>query len=283
MWTRWTTWARCGLLAPLLVLGCASDRTLTTRCGDGVHEAGEVCLGPEVIEYELDFEVHALRAADFTGDSVGDLLILGVGPPALTGILMIGDETSPLLETRDPLVSGCSAHPVTGSLNPDAITDLLVAACEPALIVFHGSASGQFELGPILEVPAATRTSSLHDADSDGIDDLLILGGRPQEIASLSVLPGTGEGNFGVGIRTDIHAPAIPNYNPNAMALTDLDSDGLTDVILVESERTGGLAIARGQPGGSFATPEPIAPNLAVRAMTLADLDEDGRQDLIVA
>ncbi len=269
------------LLGLLALASCASDRTLSTRCGDGVYERGEVCLGPKTVEFQIPFEVHALRVADFTGDQVGDLLVLGVGDMGLTSSMFLGDKVSPLVEQRDPLVSGCSAHPVTGSLDPDDITDLLVAACEPALIVFHGSSSGQFELGEVFDVPAATRTSSLRDVDDDGIDDLVILGGMPEETSSLSVLPGTGDGTFGTGVRTDLTADV--SYSPRSMALTDLDGDGHTDAILMHAERPAGLMIARGQPGGSFSALEPLASDLTPRSMTLADLDEDGWDDLIVA
>ncbi len=254
---------------------------MTTRCGDGVHERGELCLGPQIKEYTVDFEVHALRVADFTGDDVGDLLIMGVNEAGITGSLFLGDGVSPLLEQRDPLVSGCSAHPVTGSLSPDGITDLLVAACEPALIVFHGSSTGAFELGPVLEVPAATRTSSLRDLNGDGLDDLIVLGGMPEETSSLSVLPGLGDGAFGPGVRTDLTGD--PGYNPRGMALTDLDGDGLTDVILMHAEQAAGLKVARGQPGGTFAALEPLESGITPRAMTVADLDDDGWDDILVA
>jgi hypothetical protein len=101
--------------------------------------------------------------------------------------------------------------------------------------------------------------------------------------ATVSVLPGDGEGSFGVA------QSCAAGAEPNAIAAADFDGDGDTD-LAVTSSGTDELVVLLGDGRGAFVAGRPILvhslpfsspPFIAPGGIVAADLDLDGRPDLL--
>ena len=127
-------------------------------------------------------------------------------------------------------------------------------------------------------LPSAVRAADLNE---DGIQDLVVAN---YGTSTLSVL--LGNGTAGVGDGT-FAAPTscATGTNPGSLAFTDVDDDGILDVV-VGLEGQSALAIHHGQGAGgagdgSLSAPDLITLPMAAKAIAIADLDEDGYEDLI--
>lgn len=274
------------LVLGLVPLGCV-DRAIHDRiCGDGRRSAGELCLGQgERREVAVEgLAPLALRVADFDGDGHADVMVLGLSPAGgVAASTWPGDGEGDLRAPLDPRVTGCSAHPVPGSIDDDAITDLLVDDCAPSMSLFRGTASGVFEPAVTVATGVTTSSSALLDLDADGLREVVVLGPDPNGLVTLSVaerLPTTG---FAPPVLSPVVGPPV-DFQPTGFGVLDLDGDPLPDLLLVHGGRPEGLALATGEPGLRF-SPATLAapPGLRLDGASVRDLDGDGRVEVLVA
>ncbi len=268
-----------GVLALLPVaLGACVSRVLPARqCGDGHTVAGEACFDDTAIELSVAYTPLALRVADFDGDTVPDVLLLGVDAAgAVTATMHQGQGDGTLAPSRDAGVIGCSAHPALGDANGDGAVDLLVDACDDTMLVYLADGSGGFSAPRIVDVDLATQTSAIADVDHDGTGDVVALGLQGEQVA-LAWARGTATGFEAP--RVTVLATAGDPGAPTGFSLGALDDDGYDDALL--SHATDAPAeIARGGPegfGAREAAPQlPVATGIAV-----LDLDGNGARELL--
>lgn len=283
-----TTTARIvtGLSLFVLAAGGCVERVIYElgRCGDGVLEPGEICLGQGeqsalVIE---GIEGLLLRAADFDGDAHLDLMVLGTEPGgAVRARLWRGRGDGTFEAALDPEAQGCSAYAVAGDADGDAATDLLVADCGPSMSLLLGRPTGV--LAPPVTVPTGleTRSSALLDLDDDDRREVVVLGTDLAGAPHLAVVERRPDGAFDPSVLSPLPPPSS-GFDPSGLGILDLDRDDRFDALLVHSGRPGGLALARGEPGLRFGTPQPVGPPSLVANTTLVrDLDGDGSTDVL--
>jgi hypothetical protein len=266
--------------------GCVDRAIHEGICGDGRLSRGEVCLGEgDRSTLTIDsLAPLALRVADFHGDGPPDLMVLGTDPAgAVIARLWRGDGEGGFFPPLDPGVFGCSAHPVPGSIDGDAITDLLVADCAPSMSAFRGTATGTFEAPVSVYTGVTTLGSGLLDLDADGLHEVVVLGLTPDGLVAISVVERdpTG-GGFGLPVTT-LMVASDPGFVPSSFSVLDADGDPHPDLLVVHSGNPAGLGIAHGQPGFRF-DPPVILPPIAVvpDGATARDLDGDGRDEVLV-
>jgi len=274
-------WASLG--APACVERVIYDQV----CGDGRRSAGELCLGaaPSFSLRVDDLDLLSLRAADFDGDGSPDLLVMGIDAAsgAVAGRLWRGDGTGDLLGPIDPGVTGCSAYPVPGSIDDDAIDDLLVDDCGDTVSLFRGTSSGVFEPALTVFTGAQTISSGLLDLDADGQREVVLHG-----IASGGPVLTVTERELGGAFAPPVVSPilgfpaALP---PDGFGgIFGFDGDSNPDALLVQGGQPEGIFVARGQPGLSFGVAEPVAPpGLTAAWATARDLDGNGRDEVLAA
>ncbi len=127
-------------------------------------------------------------------------------------------------------------------------------------------------------LPSAIRSADLNE---DGIQDLVVANFGAH---TLSVMLGLG--TAGVGNGTFAAPVSVPTgANPNSLAFTDVDDDGILDVVVGLDAQTD-LAIHRGLGtagvgDGTLDAATFVPLPMAARSVAIADLDEDGYEDLI--
>jgi hypothetical protein len=200
----------------------------------------------------------AVAAASFDIDRDGDLDVLSAGSAGVVAI--------------DVDVAGISTAPLTdASLNVTAFAASVVDVARGASVLF-GTAPGDWALlndSGVTETLAAAfapaRAIGAVDIDDDG--DVDSLGVFPQ----LAVRLNQG-GSFVAG-------PATPTTTANAVALAvaDVDNDGLLDVIIAGDE----IDIVSLQP--TMALTGTLTCAGPATDVTVADVDHDGHADLLAA
>lgn len=265
---------RCRPIALALALGCVGlvgcneDRVVVRLCDDGFLDPDQVCLGGDPRTYPIGVDPVALRSADFDDDGLDDVLIAGIDVDGVAGELRLSDGAS-LGERSDAQIYGCSAHPVTGDVDGDPHVDLLLATCEPTLLLFHGTAAGGFTGPEVVAIPTTPKIAALVDLEGDGDDDLCVLG----DDDTLYVLMAEAPGVYIAGPAT-----ALAGLQPLGFALVAVDGDRQADLVLLGA---GGLHLARGLSDGSFAPIVEVGGPEAPIGLSAADIDADGSIDLL--
>jgi len=90
--------------------------------------------------------------------------------------------------------------------------------------VLLGNGDGTFTVGTNLDLHAWGSPVQLADVNGDGKLDLLMSGNNSQNVASLNILLGNGDGTFQAPISF-----AIPPANFATFGVADFNGDGLLD------------------------------------------------------
>ena len=248
-------------------------------CGSGAACAVGLCDKPPPVQISL-----AVVAADFTGDGHVDVArpeATGIAEPGFVGVLLhvaaSGRGYAPEVRYAvDKNPYGIAAADLDG----DGLSDLITtsfSADSVSVLLNSRSHPGSFGAPTNL---AAKFVSSVAAADMDG-------DGRPDLVIAANPLllavqqPGQ-PGVFAV--------PAPLYVNPSgktfgAVALGDLDGDGLTDVVVADDDGVKVLFHAPQATDTQITVAALIFSNTRVGespAVAIADIDGDGRNDLVI-
>lgn len=264
--------------------GTANNQAVAVKLGLGDGSFGP-SLGISTHDSMQDPDDAAV--ADFDGDGALDVIVHRGIEPFLSGRMMLifgngdGSFDTPVIVV--PFVGMDAAHHgrvQAGDVNGDGLTDIVYTTGHGSPVLL-GQGGGAFAFGPCAGAGCgilAERDFVLADVDDDGRDDA---------ITNQRVLLAQADGSFAP-------AQAFPAaFVPFAVAVGDLDGDGLDDVVLgrngISAETgtastLGDVAVLRGHGDGSFGAPGPIVSHVPQpRHLTLADIDEDGRLDVVAA
>lgn len=235
-------------------------------------------------QYPLLGNTHT--AADFNGDGRPDLA--GSGADVVSVMLGNGNGT---FQTKIDFPVAAPPQSVTaGDFNSDGRVDVVAALNDPeiGLALLTGTGTGSFNPPTYFpntsgfDSPAIAAT----DLNGDGRLDLVVMHGiaaftAPIRVArSITVLLGNGNGTFQTPSEVDV------GTGPMAMAVVDLNRDGIKDVAIGGGNTE--LSILLGVGNGTFVR-QPVVTLVpggdsfsACNDIGVGDLNRDGIQDLVV-
>jgi hypothetical protein len=219
-----------------------------------------------------------MATGDADGDGVADAVVTGDG-----GVqLLRGDGTGGFAETwrdADEGVRRVRLADVDGDGTPDLLT--LHAT---SLSVRRGDGAGAFGAPEPFAMENGAADFAVVDADEDGVPDLVTVHGDgiANRVSVRRGLPAGSAGTIEFAAPWYAPLPAIPA----ALAIADLNADGVPDLVVAHAA---GLATLLGNgSGGHGSGTFHLAANRTfgggrIVALCVADLDGDGRVDVAAA
>ncbi|HET8732373.1 MAG TPA: VCBS repeat-containing protein, partial [Anaeromyxobacteraceae bacterium] len=217
----------------------------------------------------------ALAAGPFTHDAADDLVLLERDAIALRR----GGTAGPGPSERASLLGPATGMAVA-DLDRDGWLDVAVVVQRPGsgfhLGVYRVNGVDEF----IFNVDVATDFTGAGracagDVTGDGADDLVVL--TSQAGAPVLLLAGRGDVTFAAPA---VAATAAPVGAGTVPVCADLDGDGRADLLLLEADGSGSIAILPSL-GPTLGTPRLL--DVHAVALATADLDRDGDVDLVLA
>jgi hypothetical protein len=250
--------------------------------GDGTFQT--------VVTYETGVALHvsSLAVADVNGDGKPDLLVADSCEPGLcvgsVGILLgNGDGTFQKAMTGPTTYFPDSV--AVADVNGDGKPDLLEAGgcCSSfggQVGVLLGNGDGTFQNAVTYETGGPVANSvAVADVNGDGKLDLLVAGEDADNVPSVSVLLGNGNGTF----QTAVIYGSGGACCPQSVAVADVNGDGKLDLSVANSG-SDSVDVLLGNGDGTFQGPatygsgghEPFS-------VVTGDVNRDGKPDLLVA
>jgi MYXO-CTERM domain-containing protein len=257
-----------GRLDLAVVNGSSSTVTVLLRVADGgfAEEPGSpvaVSAGPNYG-----------AVADFNGDTRPDLAIAGYVGNGIS-ILLRGPAGGFVLEGAAPTAAQAVA-PVVADFNGDTRPDVAVATPN-GVAVFLRNVGGGFAQETTPSGLAAARFAVTADFNKDGRPDLALVNGTNDAIGTVTILLRTASGFAAEG------APITVGKGPITAAVTDLDNDGLPDLVVTNYGDNTLSVLLRTASGFRAEEGGPVAVGTGPVGVVAADFNLDGRPDLAVA
>jgi hypothetical protein len=163
-----------------------------------------------------------------------------------------------------------------GDLDHDGNMDLVViSTSSQIMVILFGDGHGAFPRSTSIALPMATPLyAAIGDFNLDNNLDIAVGGGGIGTRALIFYM-GNGQGIFTPSPTT---VPSLPI--PRALAASDLDHDGVSDLAILTNDGT--VVIYIGSPSGTFTLANTLVLPLIAQSIDFEDFNDDGIMDLAI-
>jgi VCBS repeat protein len=246
---------------------------LQTLRGDGT---GLFSAGPARDFTCSECDLTSIRAADYTGDGLNDVVIgtvlaSGAGMYEFPVLSFVNEGEAgfgePVEVAREIGIGGLQLQDFTG----DGLADLLFTGGADRVTLLSGDGDGGFASAEQFFVSGGVAGSLAADANGDGASDLLLLDGQGQLLVAAGQLSGKRLGLPVITRPPELAANVIPT-------LADFDHDGILDVL---SATSGRVDVLLGTGTGEFTPGARLVTQSSAWRVPLVDLNGDGALDIV--
>lgn len=232
----------------------------------------------------------ALSITDMNGDGKPDIVLVSAVDKSVSVLTQVvgGFATAVRYAVGTSLGADTLTSDTVGFYNPIAIGDVsadglpdIVIARGPKVGLdlgrtaraLFGQAGGGFAPAIDYTVGGNPVSVAISDIDGDGKRDIITLNNNPIGVSVLLQTAGgfAAAANYGLSI-------SLSFYNTHAMAIDDMNGDGVQDIVVAGS----GLKLLLGQSAGGFTTESAYA-GAYPEAVTSGDMNDDRKPDIVTA
>jgi cysteine-rich repeat protein len=249
--------------------GC-DNNCVPTSCNDGVSSAGELCLGSAT-----SFAVGAgafPEVGDLNGDGLDDVVVMNSFVLQLQILLNqgAGQLAAPLfLPFPDP----ATAKPLIGDINGDNHKDVMLVTFGNHVELFINDGTGQLNVQTALLTAGFPMNAALAELTGDSLPELIVGDASSQ----IEIFTNQGAGQFSAPLLVPIPNAAYID----TIAAGDINADGLTDLILSNTE-VFQVAVLYNLGSLQFSAPQLLAIDNFPMSLSLGDLNGDNLPDLVM-
>lgn len=263
---------------PDVVSASADDGTLAVFL-NSTQTPGSVFAAPIVLSSPGASQV---AIADMNGDGMPDLVSADYNVSLFL-------QTSPgVFAAAVPLYPGGANWVAVGDLNHDGMPDIALADAVGVKLLMHTGAAGSTTYAAPVAIFTQTLNNTVQganviaiaDVNGDGYNDLVITDPGPTGLATptVSVLlqDPTHPGQF----LAPVSYGTAPYSIATSIVVTDVNGDGLPDLVIGGTMQTSVLLQNPATPGTFLAAGNYDTPN--ANEIAVADVNADGKPDIIV-
>lgn len=221
--------------------------------------------------------VEGLTSGDLNGDGTPDFAAIAPGSPRRVLVYTAVPGTASYVEATALADVGDDASDVAiANLNGDSLGDLVVASEAPGanVTVLLNQLGGFVEQGYASGLPAPSDLA-VADFTGEGALDVAVAGGDD----AVSLLVNAGGGTFAAG---DLK-PTGAAGTVERLTATQIDGDGIADVVATDAGATPAALVLRGSGAGELVPlgPQPLGLPSAPTSIATGDFNGDGWTDVV--
>lgn len=224
-----------------------------------------------------------LVAADFNGDGRIDMASTGPGTNDVRVLFNNSGDFTTLTASSYPSMSVAGFALAAADFNEDGRADILTAAFGTGLTLLNGNPNANAMTSYSITAVPTPLALAVGDVNNDGRLDVVVLASDYHVYEGLGT-GGAGAATFDFSASQGAGGLNYSTMAPTGLALSDLDNNGLLDV-LVMSQTSPTLGVTQYVYNAGVRTPQAPAfmsiPS-AQGALTTLDFNSDGNMDLVV-